>query len=314
MRVFITGISGLLGINAAHVWSAEHEVSGCFHAHPVDLPGVRVHAVDLTEPQAIAHLLEDARPELVLHTAGLTNVDACEEQPALARQLNVDVASRVARAAAAVGAQLVHISTDHLFSGVRPLWTEDDPPEPVNVYAETKRQAERLTLEAAPNALIVRTNFYGWGTPTRTSFSDWILAGLETGRGVDMFRDIFFTPLLVNDLVEAVMRLVVRGARGILHVAGGQRLTKRDFGITLAAVFGHPTDLIRSISVADVPLKARRPRDMSLDSSRAATILGRPLPDAETGLLRLRRLRDEGWPERIARSFPARAGARDVPR
>lgn len=312
MRVFISGISGLLGINAAHVWSAEHEVSGCFHSHPVELAGVRAHAADLTEPQAIAQLLEDARPELVLHTAGLTNVDACEEQPALARQLNASVASRVARAAAAVGAKLVHVSTDHLFSGVRPLWTEDDLPEPVNAYAETKRQAERLTLQAAPDALVVRTNFYGWGTPTRTSFSDWILAGLETGRGVRMFQDIFFTPLLVNDLVEAIMRLVAHGARGILHVAGSERLAKRDFGIKLAALFGHRTDLIRSISVADVPLKARRPRDMSLDSSRAASILGQPLPDAETGLLRLRRLRDEGWAERIARSFPARAGARDM--
>lgn len=303
MRIFITGISGLLGINTAHICHGRHEVSGCYHRHPVALPGAYVFGADLEDPRSLDDEVRRIAPEMIVHTAGLTNVDVCEEQPRRAQHLNVDAAAHVALLAQAVDATLVHISTDHLFDGSRPLRTEADVPAPVNVYASTKWQAEQTVRAACPRSLVIRTNFYGWGPPTRASFSDWILAGLRAGQEVRMFHDIYFTPILVNDLVEAMLRLVGQGASGVVHVAGGQRLSKHAFGLTLADVFGFPPALIRTVGVEEVSLRARRPRDMSLDTRRAAELIGEPLPDAVTGMRRLRRLQEEGWPARLASSF-----------
>ncbi len=305
MRVFITGISGLLGINAAHAWAAEHEVSGCFHNHPIDLTGVRAYATDLTEPQAIDHLLEDTRPELVMHTAGLTNVDACEEQPALARQLNVEVASCVARATSAVGAKLVHVSTDHLFDGIGAWRREDETPTPLNVYAATKAEAERSVLQHCPDALIIRTNFYGWGSPIRRSFSDWILEGLRARQELRMFEDVFFTPMLINDLVDTIFDLLQRGATGIYHIAGAERLSKIEFAQVLAEVFQIDRPRLVPTHLAAVGLPARRPRDMSLATERAVHLLGRTMPGVRAGLTRLRALGEEGWPATVAAAVRA---------
>ncbi len=294
MRIFITGISGLLGLNMAVQLRGEHQVSGCYYSHPVKLEGVEALKLDLTRSDETTCALRDIRPDLVIHTAGLTSVEACEDDAELAYRLNVVAARHAGQATATLGARLVHISTDHLFAGTEPWRTEDDAAAPLNVYARTKLQAEDAVLQATPDALIVRTNFFGWGTPVRTSFSDWILESLRARRDLTMFSDVFFTPLLINDLIDLVMVLVSRNARGVLNVAGGERLSKYAFAMTLAWAFGEPTDVIRNISVDAFSFKARRPRDMSLCSARSEVLLGSRMPRVKDGLERLAALEGRG--------------------
>src|SRR6185436_9092315 len=97
MRVFITGISGLLGLNIALEARAQHVVSGCYHGHPVAASGIRAHGTDARKPGALDSLFARERPDLVIHTIGLSNVDACETDPALAEEVNVMVARDAAR-------------------------------------------------------------------------------------------------------------------------------------------------------------------------------------------------------------------------
>ena len=294
MRIFVTGISGLLGLNMAVQLRGEHQIAGCYYSHSVDLEGVETLKLDLTHPDEIADALRDARPDLVIHTAGLTSVEACEHDPDLAYRLNVVAAQNAAQATTSLGARMVHTSTDHLFDGTGAWSTENDTTAPLNVYARTKLQAEDAVLRASPDALIVRTNFFGWGTSVRTSFSDWILASLRTRRELTMFSDVFFTPLLINDLVDLLMELVSRDCRGILNVAGGERLSKYDFAMKLAQAFGEPTDRIRNISVDEFSFTARRPRDMSLSSVRSEGVLNSRMPRVNEGLERLVALEREG--------------------
>ena len=294
MRIFITGISGLLGLNMAVQLRGEHQVSGCYYSHPVELEGVEALKLDLTRSDETTSALRDLRPDLVIHTAGLTSVEACEDDADLAYRFNVVASRHAGQATAALGARLVHISTDHLFDGTKPWRTEDDAAAPLNVYSLTKLQAEDAVLQACPGALIVRTNFFGWGTPVRTSFSDWILESLRMGRELTMFSDVFFTPLLINDLIDVVMVLVSRDARGVLNVAGGERLSKYDFAMKLARAFGEPAGGIREISVDDFSFRARRPRDMSLCSARAESLLESRMPRVKDGLERLAALEGKG--------------------
>src|SRR5437762_55408 len=189
MRLFITGISGLLGLNVALVARERVEVAGSYFSHAVAADGLEVYAVDARDPDAMTRVLERARPDVVLHTVGLSNVDGCEDDPEHAYQLNVATAREGARLA--------------------------------RVYGK---------------------------------------------------------------------------ASGLIDVAGGERVSKHEYAVRAAEVFGLSADQVRAVPVDSVVLRAPRPRDMSLACRRAEGILGKPMPALREGLLRLRALRERGWP------------------
>ena len=307
MKILITGVSGLLGLNAAVALAPRHDVIGGFLDHPIDVPNVHASRIDLSDRGAVDGWIQGERPDIVLHAAGLTNVDGCETNPSLAERLNVEAAETVAAAAARANARLLHVSTDHLYDGTRSMYSESDPVSPVNVYARTKLDAESAVRAAHPAAFVIRTNFYGWGHPARQSFSDWILASLRRGDTLTMFHDVHFTPLLVNDLVDVMMTLAATAAPGIYNVAGGERLSKHAFGSAVAARFGFDPSRIKAVSSDTFAFKARRPHDMSLDTSKTARAIGRPMPSAAEGIDRLARLEAERLPETLATALrPAR--------
>ena len=302
MKILITGISGLLGLNAALALRGSHQVVGTYRDHPVHIDDVTSFRIDLQDSIATERILASSSPDLVIHAAGLTNVDACEASPALAYALNAESARSVAAAARRVSARLIHVSTDHLFDGEHAMSRESDLPQPLNVYAQTKLAAERLVIAEHPDALVVRTNFYGWGHPHRQSFSDWIISALRDGRTLTMFHDVYFTPILVNDLVDAMMKLAALGASGVCHVAGGERLSKHDFALALARQFTLDEGLLQPVSVSGFGFKARRPRDMSLDTTRVSTLLGHVMPNVEDGVQRLKVLESLGLPGLLERA------------
>jgi len=304
MKLFITGISGLLGLNVALQTRARFHVLGCYRTHPIQMEQVQTLRLDVTAGALFERTLLKAKPDIIVHTAGLSNVEQCEQDPELAQTLNVEAARVVARIARVLNARLVHISTDHLFSGSRAWITEESYPSPLNVYARTKWTAEQVVQEECPDALIIRTNFFGWGTSVRTSFSDWILRGLADHRPLTMFSDVFFTPLLINDLTDAIIELIDREAAGVFHVAGSERLSKHEFALQLAEAFGYPSCDIGSISIEDFSFKAQRPKDMSLSSHKAEALLQKEMPAVGHGLKRLLKLRDEGgWPQLLEQAI-----------
>ena len=277
IRVLITGGTGLLGLNWAAALRDEHEVWLGTHRRQVSLRGARAVRLQLDSASGLARALADIRPDLVVHAAGLSNVDDCERDPAAALAVNAGLAGAVAAVAAERGLKLVHISTDHLFDGTRSMVTEADPPVPLNAYARSKLEGERLVAERCPDALIVRTNFFGWGHAARQSLSDWVLEGLRESRPRRMFADVFFTPILAQRLARAVHDLLETRTAGLVHVSGDERVSKHAFALRLAAVFGLSPAAITEGRYAEAGLAAPRPRDMSLSNARARGILGRSL-------------------------------------
>jgi dTDP-4-dehydrorhamnose reductase len=304
-RLLITGISGLLGLNAALQWRETFEIAGFCLAHPVVVPGIKTVRLDLENQPMLDDFVRSFRPDFILHTAGLTNVDRCELDPSRAHRLNVQVTENVARAAQETGARLLHISTDHLFTGQRAFCDETTEPSPINVYARTKLEAEQVVQRWCPDALMFRTNFIGWGSSVRTSFTDWILNALDDGATLNMFTDVFITPILINDLLDCIVELLPIDVTGILNVAGSERVSKYDVGVRTARYFGYSPEQIRPISVDAFPFAAPRPRDMSLSTDRVSTILGRRMPDLDASLKRLAQLKNESWPAAIGRAIQA---------
>lgn len=274
-RILITGGSGLLALGWAAAYRDHAQILLGTHVHRVRLTGAEDVPIDLTSRTAILETVRRLAPSVLIHTAGLTSVDQCQRQPELARQVNVELAAHVAEAAREANVRLIHISTDHLFAGDRPFSSETDPEQPVNVYGETKLEAERRVLAIEPRALVVRTNFFGWGSAIRRSFSDWIIDALRGGREITLFEDAFFTPILIEDLAAAAMDLSAAGMTGIVNIVGDERVSKLEFGLRLAGRFELGDALIRRGKISNSSLQAPRPRDMSLSNALASRSLGR---------------------------------------
>ena len=185
---------------------------------PIPSPGApfQVRAADLSCRDGLERLLDEVAPEAILHTAALAYPEKCEESPELAERLNACLPGWVASAAVRARIPLLHISTDAIFDGVRGGYAEDDLPNPRNLYARTKLAGERAVAEIDPQALIIRTVFYGWSLSGQRSLAEWFYTNLAAGNRVRGFTDAVFCPLIAGDLAGLLLEMLEHGpVRGI---------------------------------------------------------------------------------------------------
>jgi dTDP-4-dehydrorhamnose reductase len=235
MRLHVTGASGFLG---SELLGLEPAATG--------------ERVEIRDADAVLELFARLRPEVVIHTAYR------QDGPG-AREITVDGAANVAAAARDVGARLVHLSTDVVFSGQKGSpYREDDALDPVSEYGRAKAESERLVLEACPDALVVRTSLL-IGGPGHTPSKHERAAGEP---GLTFYEDEIRCPTQVGDLAAAVLELAALETTGVLHVAGSDRLSRAELA-----------ELVSGGPVARVPAPPGRPLDCSLDSSRARSLL-----------------------------------------
>jgi dTDP-4-dehydrorhamnose reductase len=300
MRILITGASGLLGLNLAlEAARSGHEVYGVVHNHSLRTAAFQTIVSDLLAPGALERILDQARPDWVIHCAALAVVDACEADPGLAAKLNTDLPAQLARHVARGGARLVHLSTDAVFDGQRGDYTETDAPNPLSVYARTKLDGERAVAEANPQAIIARVNLYGWSLSGKRSLAEFFFYNLQAEKPVQGFTDVYFCPLLANDLAHILIKMCAAGLSGLYHAVCSQGLTKYDFGRALARRFGFAESLIAPVSVEQGGLKAARSPRLTLRTEKLAEALGEPLPPFPPGLERFYTLYQQGYPQRL---------------
>jgi dTDP-4-dehydrorhamnose reductase len=299
MRILITGASGLLGLNLALETTRRHTVFGTVNHHALKTDAFKVIRTDLLVPGAVEHLLEVTRPDWVIHCAALANLDACETNRLLAQQLNTELPRTLAGYVARSGARLVHVSTDSVFDGLRGDYSEDDIPTPVGEYSRTKLDGELAVAEADPTAIIARVNLFGWSLTGNRSLAEFFFNNLSLHKQVMGFTDVFFCPLLANDLADLFIRMLESKLSGLYHVVSSESLSKYDFGLRLAQRFDLDGSLITPTSVTQSGLKATRSPNLTLRSDKLAHALGEPLPRLSTGLDRFYTLYQQGYPHML---------------
>jgi dTDP-4-dehydrorhamnose reductase len=287
MRLLIIGGSGLLGLNWAVQVRARDSVHLSWNLHKPSLAGVETLQLDVLDDDSIEQTIAAVAPDVCVHAAALTNVDQCEIRPNFARQLNAQQAAKVASVCADRNIKLVMISTDQLFSGTEQFVDESCIPNPLNVYGTTKYEAESRVMQISSDALIIRTNFFGWGSAIRSSFSDHIIRSLRSATPIGLFDDVYYTPIAISQLVDAISSLIAANQTGIYNVVGSERLTKYAFGLRLASYFRLDANLIERASIGDVGLRAPRPLDMSLSNRKLLKILGREEISLDDGISQL---------------------------
>lgn len=308
MRILVTGASGLLGINLALEaaqgdWfqdqDTERVVFGAVNRHALVTDAFKVVESDLLVPGELERLVDKTQPDWIIHCAALALLDACEADPDLALKMNVELPEKLASYVARGGARLVHISTDAVFDGRRGNYTEEDLPNPLSVYARTKLQGEQVVAQANPEALIARVNLFGWSLSGTRSLAEWFYNNLSSGRRVLGFTDVYFCPLLVNDLARILFRMLVKGLHGLYHVVSPECTSKYAFGVALARQFSLDAELIAPASVQQSGLKAARSPMLSLRCDKLSGALGHTPPTWQDGLVRFHQQYLQGYPQFI---------------
>lgn len=296
----VTGASGLLGASLLfRAMEVGRDVTGICCQHPLIGTGATLVNLDLTDRDATQRALVRLSPSSVIHCAAATNVDWCEDHPEEAQRINVEASAFLAGLAAELGAEFMYVSTDAVFDGKQGRYRESDSPDPVNTYARTKLQGEEQVLRSNPSSLIARVNMYGWNAQNKQSLAEWVLGRLQEGKDVPGFTDVFFNPILVEDLSDVLLAMLDRRLTGLYHVVGGERVSKYHFAGQVAEMFGFPAQRVRAASVEDGTLRAARPRDTSLNTTKIRSELGRDMPDVASGLRKFKELSDRGYPARL---------------
>jgi dTDP-4-dehydrorhamnose reductase len=221
LRVAVTGAGGLLGSALREVLPKTPD--------SMEFIGLARGELDVTKAETVRERLEAIRPDAVIHAAAHTGVDACEEEPELAREVNAVGTAHVARVCAEMKCRLIYLSTDYVFDGTseRP-YREDDPIAPLGVYGKTKWEGEVAVREEGPeNFLIVRTAWvYGIGG---RNFVDAILEKGTLGEPLRVVTDQRGSPTYAPDLADALKALLLTEARGVVHVSGGGECSWYEF-------------------------------------------------------------------------------------
>ncbi len=301
MRILITGASGLLGINLALESANQHTVFGQVNSNVIHTDAFTVLKTDLLKPGAVGRLLSETQPDWVIHCAALANLESCEKDPALAWELNTEVPRNLARQCQKGGARLLHVSTDAVFDGRTGGYSEEDPPNPLSTYAQTKLKAEYAVAEANPDAIVARVNLFGWSLTGHRSLAEFFFNNLSAGNRVMGFTDVYFCPLLVNDIAHIFLRMLEKKLTGLYHVLSSDHISKYEFGVNIARKLNLDDGLIEPTLVSDSGLSAARSPRLILKVDKLVHDLGDILPTVSTGIDKFSTLLKQGYPQVIRR-------------
>lgn len=273
VKILLTGATGLLGYNILNILMEKgYQIIATYHKALIGINTVNVSwmRLDLESEHEVTHVMTTTRPDAIIHTAAYTDVDGCEINKEKAFRVNYLATKAIAHLTKKNGAFLVYVSTDYVFDGEKGLYKEIDLLNPINYYGLTKLLGEITVSNTLPDSsLIIRTSgLYGYSPTGKKNFGVNALEKLMKGETVYAFHDQYLSPTYAYFFAEELVKALEKRITGVIHLAG-ERSSRYDFALSLAKVLGADETLVKPISIHDVKLAAKRPRDSSLDTSRA---------------------------------------------
>ena len=287
-KILFFGGSGLLALNWANKIYKNWNIILLKHKRNFSFEHAKIIQLEKISKSNIIEIINKVKPFVVVNCAAITEVEKCEKENDNAKLVNSILPQIIANVCKLMRIKFVQISTDHLFNGEKSFYQEDNPISPLNNYGITKAQAEISVLNENPEALLIRTNFFGWGTSYRDSFSDWIIKSLRESKVIKLFSDVYFTPIYIEELINIIHILIEKNKQGIFNIVSKERISKFEFGIKIAKIFKYPLTLISPISIDEIDFLVTRPKDMSLSTSKLTNEIKYQIKDLESQLLDLK--------------------------
>ena len=279
MKVLITGSNGLLGqklvdycleknVNFTATSKGENRNSKC--------PNDCYREMDITSESQIQGVISDENPDYVIHTAAMTNVDACELNPDQCELLNVTSVSYLVEACNATKTHFMLLSTDFVFDGTKGNYKEEDEIGPLHVYAQSKADAEAITMKNSNDWSIARTIIvYGDGEElSKSNIIAWAKSALEKGGPLNIVDDQFRAPTWAEDLAAGCMAIVEKSQQGIFHLSGPETMSIFDLVVRIAKHFGYDHSNVSRVSSETLNQAAKRPPKTGFDLSKSRSVLG----------------------------------------
>lgn len=287
-KILIIGAGGLVGSTAVRL-GKKYQIFKTYNSH--EIQDQNSFKLDVTNREKVFTLIEKIKPDCVIDTHALHDVDYCETHPEEAWKVNVEGTKNVAEACKRIGAKMIYISTDYVFDGKKLKYTEKDKPNPLNYYAKTKLIAERVIDALDVNYIIARSSvLYGTHGSGKLNFVLWLVNKLKNGEKVTIVTDQHNNPTLADRLVEILFSLYEKDASGLFNITGTTCLSRYDFAKIIASTFNLNSKLIIPITTPELHQFANRPERVNMISDKAKRVSGLSTYDIHEGLQMMKSL------------------------
>ena len=289
-KVLVTGSNGLLGQKLTDLFLQQPDwdllaTGAGGNRHPV-LEGYGYQTLDITDSEGVEQLLMRELPDVVIHTAAMTQVDDCEFKRDECVALNVTAVENLARLSTKLGFHLVHVSTDFIFDGTKPMYKEEDAANPLSYYGWSKLEGEKRVIEFANSYSVLRTVLvYGKvADMSRTNIVLWAHGTLKQQKSANVVTDQFRTPTLAEDLAMGCFLAAAQRAQGIYNISGKDYMSVIELVERVARFYGYSMDCINRVDSSTLNQPAKRPPITGLDITKAVNTLGYQPHSFEEGL------------------------------
>ena len=281
MKVLVLGATGLLGTHISEYLKKEGEqVIAHGFSKKADINK------DLVDLDSCYELLNSVKPDYIINTVALTDVDKCEQYPMKAYELNIKVVENINSCLKAKNCSpIIHVSTDMVYNGQGE--NEENNAKPQNIYALTKYCAEKEVLLS--DGVVLRTNFL-WDSSQvegKTSFNDWIIKSVKEKNDIQFISDVYFSPLHLDTLVKMVYKVLLNPISGIYNLGSKEGFSKSDFARKICDLFELDADYVNDISVDSLSLQAKRPTQMKMKVEKFESTFNVTLPTLDDEIEKL---------------------------
>ncbi len=276
-RILVIGSNGMLGQRITEFFNNSSKVELMCASAEEDsfISGVQYKQLDISQKNQVREIILDFFPDIIINTAAFTNVDKSETEKETAWKINVGGVENIALYSWTVDAHLIHFSTDYIFDGKNGPYTEDDKPDPIGYYGRTKLASENSIRANGTRFSIVRTNvLYGPSKYGRPDFVKWVIDSLQKGEKIRIVTDQVGNPTYIDDLVNAVNKIIEFKKEGIFNIGGREMISRYDFTLRIAKYFGLDGKLIVPILTKELNQPAARPLKSGLITIKAETEIG----------------------------------------
>jgi len=271
LKVLVTGSAGLVGQQVVKDLSNTHQVFSCYNKlKPEYGDSVKM---DLKNCEMISSILTEKKPDIVIHLGAMTGVDLCEKEKTSASEINTKATEIIAKECSKLNSFLVYVSTDYVFDGNLGMYKEDDITNPLSFYGKSKLEGEKVVQNFSTNWCIARTSTPFGLHPTKKSFPMWVIENLQKQKQIDVLIDQFTSPTYIPNLSRMLIEISERRVTGIIHTAGASKISRYQMASMVSDKLNLDTTLLKQISINKMKWVAQRPKDSSLDVSRASSIL-----------------------------------------
>ena len=246
-KLFVIGTGGLTGSKLVEIAKKDFEIFGSYNYRDPKSSIQKNIKLDISNSTKIKKILEEIKPDVVINTAGINNVDYCEKNPDLALKINIQAVKEICQITKKLGIKFVQLSSDSVFDGTKQL-----------PYGETKIESEKIVLEN-PNNVVVRASvLYGYlphnlakiesSSKKSINFGQWLINKLSINEKVRIITDEYSSPIIADDFARSILHIIKYEGNGIFHSAPKLQITRYDFSVKIAKALGLSVELIEPVS------------------------------------------------------------------